>query len=93
MQSNSIYKNVGATALTYEEIGMNVDGMTLQIEGEDKVEIQPTDKRAVFTFELQSWQIKSVFWEITIIFLTVELVAGGRIWEIKQYWKRYIFIL
>ena len=45
--------NVGAAALTYEEIGMNVDGMTLQIEGEDKVELQPTDKRAVFTFELQ----------------------------------------
>ncbi len=41
-------------ALTYEEIGMNVDGMTLQVEGEDKVELQPTDKkRAVFTFELQ----------------------------------------
>ena len=45
--------NVGAAALTYEEIGMNVDGMTLQVEGEDKVELQPTDKRAVFTFELQ----------------------------------------
>lgn len=45
--------NVGAAALTYEEIGMNVDGMTLQIEGEDKVALQPTDKRAVFTFELQ----------------------------------------
>ena len=45
--------NVGAAALTYEEIGMNVDGMTLQIEGEEKVELQPTDKRAVFTFELQ----------------------------------------
>ncbi len=45
--------NVGAAALTYEEIGMNVDGMTLQIEGEDKVELQPTDKRAVFTFKLQ----------------------------------------
>ena len=28
--------NVGAAALTYEEIGMNVDGMTLQIEGEDE---------------------------------------------------------
>ncbi len=39
--------NVGAAALTYEEIGMNVDGMTLQVEGEDKVELQPTDKRAV----------------------------------------------
>lgn len=45
--------NVGAAALTYEEIGMNVDGMTSQIEGEDKVQLQATDKRAVFTFELQ----------------------------------------
>ena len=27
---------------------MNVDGMTLQVEGEDKVELQPTDKRASF---------------------------------------------
>ena len=32
---------------------LHVDGMTLQVEGEDKVELQPTDKRAVFTFELQ----------------------------------------
>ncbi len=45
--------NVGAAALTYEEIGMNVDGMTLQIEGKETVQLQPTDKVAVFTFELQ----------------------------------------
>ena len=45
--------SVSSCAVTYEEIGMNVDGMTLQVEGEDKVELQPTDKRAVFTFELQ----------------------------------------
>ena len=40
--------NVGAAALTYEEIGM-----TLQIEGKETVQLQPTDKVAVFTFELQ----------------------------------------
>ncbi len=45
--------NVGAAALTYEEIGMNVDGMTLQIEGKETVQLQPTDKVAAFTFELQ----------------------------------------
>ena len=45
--------SVGAAALTYEEIGMNVDGMTLQIEGKETVQLQPTDKVAVFTFELQ----------------------------------------
>ena len=45
--------NVGAAALTYEEIGMNVDGMTLQVEGKETVQLQPTDKVAVFTFKLQ----------------------------------------
>ena len=49
--------NVGDAALTYEEIGMNVDGMTLQIEGKETVQLQPTDKVAVFTFKLQPWQI------------------------------------
>ena len=47
-QKKGVKINVGAAALTYEEIGMNVDGMTLQVEGEDKVELQTTDKKSSF---------------------------------------------